>query len=97
MERKKTPEERIDRLNEVLDSMLHKDEISKGKRNNAILIHFGLTDEEAKAWLKREPNFPADEISHEPPNRRRLHRTQKQVLFHLRVTVFPVAYRVIEI
>ena len=61
-ERKETPEERIDRLNKTLDEFLCKAKPPITICNNSILARFGLTNEEAKAGLKRESNFnPADE------------------------------------
>lgn len=46
-----------------------------------LIQHFGLTVEEAKSWLGKEPNYgkfvfrSPDDSYHEPQNRRRVNRT----------------------
>jgi hypothetical protein len=57
------------------------------------LIHnFGLSPSEAKAWLKKEPNFPSDASYHEPRNRRKVTRALRGVLLPLRlIKLFQVA------
>jgi len=44
------------------------------------LTAFGISLSQAKAWLKREPNFPSDVSYHEPQNRRRVNRTLSQAI-----------------
>ena len=50
-----------DRLNKVLkdlDGMLGKSDMPRNIESDMdFLIHFGFTFNEAKAWLKREPNY----------------------------------------
>ena len=41
------------------------------------LILFGLTTDEAKAWLKKEPSFPSDASYHEPKSINKLPEPKK--------------------
>jgi hypothetical protein len=77
--KKLSSDERLKRLNADLDKMLSVAGIVREYENiedkeYAKLTLFGLTKKEAKAWLKREPNFSSDASYHEPQNRRRVTR-----------------------
>jgi hypothetical protein len=78
--RKETIDDRLTRLNKYWDEVLantiignEEDKIDETTPQQ--LTQFGLTKKEAKAWFKNEPQYPTDVFSHEPKNRRRLHRT----------------------
>jgi hypothetical protein len=78
---KETPIDRIERINREFDALLNHRDFPEKTTEQSIpkhLLKFGLTLNEAKSWLKKEPNYkPADESLHEPPNRRRVDRTSK--------------------
>jgi hypothetical protein len=81
MERKETPEERIDRLNKEFDKLLvgNTSEHTLPETTPQNLSVFGLTFDEAKAWLKREPRYPTDRRKFtENQDRRGLDRTVKE-------------------
>jgi glycyl-tRNA synthetase alpha subunit len=87
MKKRETIDERLNRLNREFDEILENAGTDNSEYHanettpKQLMKSFGLTAKEAKAWLKREPSFPADEFSHEQQNRRRLHRTwEKQTL-----------------
>jgi hypothetical protein len=69
VKKKETIDIRLDRLGREFDELLgnhqlinnDEDRTAKIKR----LLHFGLTKEEARGWLKSEPNYkPTDESLH---------------------------------
>ena len=49
-----------------------------------LIQHFGLTVEEAKSWLEKEPNYEkllfrsSDDSYHEGSNRRKVNRTENR-------------------
>lgn len=73
--------ERLDAINKKLDEMLNDVccEISVSVPKD--LAVFGLTLNEAKSWLKNEPNFSSDVSYHEPRNRRKVNRTSLRILY----------------
>jgi|GEM_PF-3866516 hypothetical protein len=52
---KKTIDERLDKINDGLDILLGNPK--KAKNSIEWLINFGFTVDEAKAFIKREPNY----------------------------------------
>jgi len=61
-----TIDERLRKLSKEFDKLLGKTEEQSTERNIDRLIHFGLTLNEAKSWLKQEPNYvPSDESKHD--------------------------------
>lgn len=56
---------------EINNSEYHIDETTPQQLMKSV----GLTEKEAKAWLKKEPNFSSDASYHEPKNRRKVTRT----------------------
>lgn len=78
MERKETSRERIERINKEFDALLNHKSISEKSIEPSSpkeLLKFGLNLSEAKAWLKREPDYLSDGSYHEPRNRRKVNRT----------------------
>ena len=53
------------------------------KTTSEQLTKFGLTTNEAKAWLNNEPNFSSDVSYHEPQNRRKVTRTPVKPIYSL--------------
>jgi hypothetical protein len=47
------------------------------------LTRFGLTINEARIWLRHEPNFSSDASYHEPRNRRKVNRTEKSYCLNI--------------
>jgi hypothetical protein len=78
MDKKDTIEKRIDKLNKEFGELL--DGIPEGQKQPKTLPQnlsaFGLTLDEAQAWLEQEPNFLSDVSYHEPQNRRKVTRTE---------------------
>jgi hypothetical protein len=79
MPKKEVIDDRIDRLNKHWDDVLthaglDKELVEIHETIPEELMKIGLTIKEAKAWLKKEPQYTTDAFSHEPKNRRRLHR-----------------------
>ncbi len=80
MERKETLEERIDRINKALEDLLNG--ITKEPAENAIqeLSYFGLTFEEATAWLEHEPNYvPTDDFLQRDKNAKDFTAPEEQI------------------
>jgi hypothetical protein len=76
MKRNDDLEKRLDTINKALEDSLSracKNEVSACTPKE--LAKFGLTIDEAKAWLEKEPSFPSDASYHEPRNRRKVNRT----------------------
>jgi hypothetical protein len=73
-------EDRLRKIKENLDIMLNQTEDnveSEITRPEEIANHFGLSLTQAKAWLKREPNYLSDDSYHGHQNRRKVNRTHK--------------------
>lgn len=77
---KENLKERIERINRELDDMLKDDRLPFPQRTSSeeLMLKFGLSVTQAKAWLKKEPNFSSDVGYHEPKNRRKVNR----IFFH---------------
>jgi hypothetical protein len=76
VDKKESPEERIDRINKTLEDLLSgTSKMEVTETSVEYLAQFGLTFAEAKNWLKNEPRFPSDVSYHEPRNRRKVTRT----------------------
>jgi len=57
-----TTDDRLKRLNDELDRILSKP--SEGVESNLQkLIRFGLSEDEAQAWLNREPNYSRRKVT----------------------------------
>lgn len=70
MKKKETVDERLTRLNNEFDALLKDAGVFNNESYPEVitpikLTRFGLTLNEARSWLKREPNYlPADEKKH---------------------------------
>jgi hypothetical protein len=54
----------LQRLNEEFRKLASLPTSTSEETKPEHLTKFGLTLDEAKAWLKQEPNYPSDEILH---------------------------------
>lgn len=77
-------DDKLQRLKEEFDKLLgvssniHHIETTTPKQ----LTQYGLTLDEARDWLEREPNFiPSDDSYHELSNRRKVTRTALDKVF----------------
>ena len=62
-------DERLSRLKEQLDKLLNSDSLVEPDEATSpehIADVFGLSHSQAKAWLKKEPNYSSDVSYHEP-------------------------------
>ncbi len=93
-------DERLAKILEEFDRMLGKP--VKDEDTLSKLVHLGLTLNEAKEWLEKEPNYgkfvlnSSDDSYHEPSNRRKVTRTLIRVLLTSRAIHLLVNRRVIE-
>ena len=72
------PYEKLHRLAEEFHRYVSGENSDSENKENILknlTSKFGLSKSQAKAWLKKEPNFTTDEFLHEPRNRRRVDRT----------------------
>jgi hypothetical protein len=72
----------LHRLSEEFKKLLDEpdDTFSLDKTTPEQLAKFGLTHDEAEAWIKDEPEFSSDVSYHEQQNRRKVTRTVVQPL-----------------
>lgn len=76
-------EEKLKKLNAEFSALLGDSQLKTEDNENRDfekLIRCGLTKNEAKAWLKHEPNFSSDVSYHEPRNRRKVTRTTPSLI-----------------
>jgi len=70
--------ERLAKINAALEEMLGESpsrSVYEETTPEQLGKLFGLTIDQAKAWLENEPNFTSDRFLHEHRNRRGLYRT----------------------
>ena len=71
MGKKETINDRLSKIVREWDNSSVESQVNQTKISSVLreFVNLGLTHDEAKAWLKNEPNYPADVFSHEPQNR----------------------------
>jgi len=76
----------LNRLKEDCKKLLGKpiDTEQLEETNPNQLAKFGLTFDEAQAWLDNEPSFSSDASYHEPRNRRKVNRTEKSYSLNIK-------------
>jgi hypothetical protein len=74
---KETTEDRLKRINNEFDKMLNRTTEVAVEDTLQILTKFGLSNKQAQAWLRKEPNFSSDASYHDRRNRRKVNRTEK--------------------
>jgi hypothetical protein len=80
-------DDKLKKIKERLEKLVNDDfskEDSVKTNPEEITSEFGLSLSQAKAWLKKEPDFPSDVSYHEPQNRRRVNGTEKSYSLNMK-------------